>query len=166
MTVNMLKLLQIGHYLLVDTWLRWLRWLSWSDVYSCCILLRASCGTCSLQTELAGAEKNAELCEVLRDEMSTLKPKIQSSMVRYTAKCRCNGRENMGKNCIKQPNFTFCMNFPQIICCWTDGCIILYQSVIFASIQTKHLNDRWRHNAPGCRRWAVDIASSIQWLQS
>ena len=103
---------RLGHYLLVDTWLRWLRWLSWSDVYSCCILLRASCGTCSLQTELAGAEKNAELCEVLRDEMSTLKPKIQSSMVRYTAKCRCNGRENMGKNCIKQPNFTFCMNFP------------------------------------------------------
>lgn len=32
----------------------------------------------------------------------------------------------MGKNCIKQPNFTFCMIFPQIICCWTDvtdGCI-------------------------------------------
>lgn len=139
MTVNMLKLLQIGHYLLVDTWLRWLRWLSWSDVYSCCILLRASCGTCSLQTELAGAEKNAELCEVLRDEMSTLKPKIPSSMVRYTAKCRCNGRENMGKNCIKQPNFTFAWFFQKS---FAVGLMhyCTSQSSLPAFTQTKHLN--------------------------
>ena len=114
-------------------------------MYSCCILLRASCGTCSLQTELAGAEKNAELCKVLRDEMSTLKPKIQSSMVRYTATCRCNVGKTWEKNCIKQPNFTFCMIFPQIICCWTDGCITVpvsctSQSSLPAFTQTKHLS--------------------------